>query len=207
MAYRKYNSAHSRLMRFFIVQNSALLYVGLGGAVARLAGSVVPERQLRPVRHPLKIMVSAYKNYNRDNTMTTQAKTGQNNSAQNSEQISAKAYAPTQLLNKLQQAIDATIEQLTDEQRVQFGNALKHVQRNHDFFQKRINDPDIEGGLEQMVSIFTTQLDEILAAAQTQRSIDDAGSDFVLELTTNEFSPRAKTGQRLGMRRGCQAED
>ncbi|MDP1664485.1 MAG: hypothetical protein Q8L79_05090 [Methylobacter sp.] len=60
------------------MQNSALLYVGLGGAVARLAGSVVPERQLRPVRHPLKIMVSAYKNYNRDNIMDTQAKTESN---------------------------------------------------------------------------------------------------------------------------------
>lgn len=127
--------------------------------------------------------------------------------ADKTEQNEQAVDSSVQLLNKLQQTIDDTIEQLTETQRVQFGNALKHVQRNHDFFQERINDPDMEGCLEQMVSIFTTQLDEILAAAQIQRSIDDACSDFVLELTTNAFPPRAKIGQRLGMRRGCRAED
>jgi len=117
------------------------------------------------------------------------------------------ANTPAQLLSKLQKAIDATIERLSEAQRVQFSNGLNHVQRNHDFFQERISDPDMVGCLGQMVSMFTTKLDEILAAAQIQRSIDDAGSDFVLELTTNAFSPRAKIGQRLGMRRGCQAEE
>lgn len=48
---------------------------------------------------------------------------------------------------------------------------------------------------------------ESLLLDQLQQSIDDAKSDFVLELKTNEFSPRAKIGQRLGMRKGCLAED
>lgn len=113
-----------------------------------------------------------------------------------------KAYTPTQLLNKLQQAIDATIEQLTDKQRVQFGNALKHVQRNHDFFQKRINDPDTEGGLGQMVSIFTTQLDEILAAAQKELV-----TDFTIQIDSNQLEPRVSAGDKLIMRRGAIAED
>jgi hypothetical protein len=42
---------------------------------------------------------------------------------------------------------------------------------------------------------------------QLQQSIDDAKSYFVLELKTNEFSPRAKIGQRLMMSIDCRAED
>ena len=62
------------------------LYVGLSGAVARLAGSVVPVGQLHSVRRQIKIMVPAYKyiseyTMNRDNQAQAEHKTEINQSA------------------------------------------------------------------------------------------------------------------------------
>ncbi|MGZ4955393.1 MAG: hypothetical protein ACXV8Q_09800, partial [Methylobacter sp.] len=111
-----------------------------------------------------------------------------------------KVDTSAQLLIKLQQAIYATTEQLTEEQRVQFGNALKHVQQNHDLFQEKISVPDIEGCLEQMVNMFTTQLDEILAAVQKEPV-----TDFIMQIDSNHFEPRARAGDKLIMRRDAEA--
>jgi hypothetical protein len=53
-------TAQSRSVRFFYAQRSALHYVGLGEAVARLAGSVVPVGQPRSVRHHDGLVLSGY---------------------------------------------------------------------------------------------------------------------------------------------------
>ena len=104
-----------------------------------------------------------------------------------------KAPTSKQLLEQLQQALDSTIGVISSVHATQFEYALDCIQTTIDHFNERV----IDGCTQQVADILGFQLEEILTAA----------SELVLTLTTNEFSPRAKIGQRLVMRLGVSAED
>jgi len=128
------------------------------------------------------------------NSTVAQAQSEQNQTADSS----------AQLLDQLQQRINSVKEQLSPQYLERFSNALNHAKKVHDFFR---NGKSPEAEMSHAVKIIESQLEDMLEVASVQQSIDDAKSDFGIELTTNEFSPRAKIGQRLAMRRGCLAED
>ncbi|MFI3187769.1 MAG: hypothetical protein QX198_17475 [Methylococcaceae bacterium] len=71
-----------------------------------------------------------------------------------------KADTSTELLIKLQQALDSTISVLSSVHAAQFGYAIDRVQTTINYLGGRVSD----GCTQQMFSILATQIDEIRAA-------------------------------------------